>query len=188
MITERDQQIQDLEDQLAALATPAPIPEPVVEEPVESKYVADQGDEVDQMFAKYLNVNNCPVPIRRLGGGYYLFGTKKIYAKILNGKLVIRVGGGYMVIDEFIQTYAQQELIKIQARRAAGEDPFALDEHGSPKRGVMAATGSPRSSGKGSPKASSPTSSSINGTNKGPRTLTAGDIERLKSSGAAREI
>lgn len=41
-----------------------------------------------------------------------------------------------MVIDEFIQTYAQQELIKIQARRAAGEDPFALDEHGSPKRGV----------------------------------------------------
>lgn len=41
MITERDQQIQDLEDQLAALATPAPIPEPVVEEPVESKYVAD---------------------------------------------------------------------------------------------------------------------------------------------------
>jgi TfoX/Sxy family transcriptional regulator of competence genes len=47
-------------------------------------------------------VNNCPVPIKRLGGGYYLFGTKKIYAKILNGRLVIRVGGGYMVIDEFI--------------------------------------------------------------------------------------
>lgn len=92
-----------------------------------------------------------------------------------------------MVIDEFIQTYAQQELIKIQARRAAGEDPFALDEHGSPKRGVPAA-GSPRSSAKGSPKASSPTSSSINGTNKGPRTLTAADIEKLKSSGAAREI
>jgi hypothetical protein len=142
-------------------------------------YVPDNGDEVDQMLAKYLNVNNCPVPIRRLGGGYYLFGTKKIYAKILNGKLVIRVGGGYMVIDEFIQTYAQQELIKIQARRAAGEDPFALDEHGSPKRGVLA--GSPRSSAKaGSPKASSPSSSN---NNKNPRTLTANDIERLKGSG-----
>ena len=91
-----------------------------------------------------------------------------------------------MVIDEFIQTYAQQELIKIQARRAAGEDPFALDEHGSPKRGVQA--GSPRTSGKGSPKANSPSSASINGTDKGPRTLTAADIEKLKASGAAREI
>ena len=91
-----------------------------------------------------------------------------------------------MVIDEFIQTYAQAELLKIQSRRVAGKDPFALDEHGSPKRGVPAG-GSPRSSAKGSPKASSP-SSSINGTNKGPRTLTAYDIEKLKASGAAREI
>ena len=76
-------------------------------------YVPDTSDEVDQMLAKFINLSNCPVPIKRLGGGYYLFGTKKIFAKILNGRLVIRVGGGYMVIDEFIQTYAQQELLKI---------------------------------------------------------------------------
>jgi 5-methylcytosine-specific restriction endonuclease McrBC GTP-binding regulatory subunit McrB len=31
----------------------------------------------------------------------------------LNGKLVIRVGGGYMIIEEFINTYAEQELAKI---------------------------------------------------------------------------
>jgi hypothetical protein len=47
------------------------------------------------------------VPIKKLGNGYYIFGTRKIYAKILNGKLVIRVGGGYMVIEEFISTYAE---------------------------------------------------------------------------------
>ena len=28
----------------------------------------------------------------------------------MNGKLVIRVGGGYMVIEEFIATYADQEI------------------------------------------------------------------------------
>jgi hypothetical protein len=53
------------------------------------------------------------VPIKKLGNGYYIFGTRKIYAKILNGKLVIRVGGGYMVIEEFISTYAEQELNKM---------------------------------------------------------------------------
>jgi len=187
MIVERDQQILDLEEQIAALnAAPIAKATPPVEAQVEENYIADQNDEVDQLLAKFLNVNNCPVPIKRLGGGYYLFGTKKIYAKILNGRLVIRVGGGYMVIDEFIQSYAQQELIKINTRRANGEDPFALDEHGSPKRGVQA--GSPRSSAKGgSPKAGSPSNaSSINGS-KNQRTLTASDIEKLKASGAARD-
>jgi hypothetical protein len=43
-----------------------------------------------------------------------MFGTKKIYAKIMNGKLVVRVGGGFMGIDEFIQTYGESELLKIQ--------------------------------------------------------------------------
>lgn len=53
------------------------------------------------------------MPIKKLGNGYYIFGTRKIYAKILNGKLVIRVGGGYMIIEEFINTYAEQELTKL---------------------------------------------------------------------------
>ena len=59
------------------------------------------------MLAEWLNAHGCPIPIQRLGGGYYMFGTKKIYAKIINGKLVIRVGGGYMGIDEFMQHYGQ---------------------------------------------------------------------------------
>jgi hypothetical protein len=71
------------------------------------------------------------VPIKKLGNGYYIFGTRKIYAKILNGKLVIRVGGGYMVIEEFIQTYADAEMNKINkinAKSEAGsEDIDSLD-------------------------------------------------------------
>ena len=46
----------------------------------------------------------------RLGGGFYMFGTKKIYAKIMNGRLVIRVGGGYMSIDEFMKYHGVQEM------------------------------------------------------------------------------
>ena len=74
------------------------------------------------------------MPIRRLGNGYYIFGTRKVYAKIMNGKLVIRVGGGYMVIDEFIQTYADIEMNKIKTIQDQGGDPFAVDEKGSPVR------------------------------------------------------
>jgi hypothetical protein len=62
----------------------------------------------------------------RLGGGFYLFGTRKIYAKIMNGKLVVRVGGGYMVIEEFIATYADQELAKM--KKIAERDALAESE------------------------------------------------------------
>lgn len=50
------------------------------------------------------------MPIKKLSDGYYLFGTKKIYAKVLNGRLIIRVGGGFVVIEEFIKQYADKEL------------------------------------------------------------------------------
>ena len=38
-----------------------------------------------------------------------MYGSKKIFAKIMNGKLIIRVGGGYMLIDEFLKNFAEQE-------------------------------------------------------------------------------
>ena len=60
------------------------------------------------------------MPIRRLGGGFYLFGTRKIYAKVMNMKLVVRVGGGFMNFTEFIDTYALVELKKINELQSQG--------------------------------------------------------------------
>jgi hypothetical protein len=51
--------------------------------------------------------------VKRLGPGKYLFGSKNIMAKIINGKLVIRVGGGYMSADEFIEQYGKMEMMKM---------------------------------------------------------------------------
>jgi hypothetical protein len=59
-------------------------------------------------MAKYINECSFYVPVERLGEGTYLYGTKKIFAKIMNGKLIIRVGGGYMVIDEFLKQFEQE--------------------------------------------------------------------------------
>jgi Tfp pilus assembly protein PilN len=78
---------------------------------VEINYRAVKGDEVDEMLALYMK--DCPVPVKRLGNGFYLFGTRKIFAKIMNGKLVVRVGGGYMFISEFIVTYSDPEIAKL---------------------------------------------------------------------------
>lgn len=69
-----------------------------------------KGDLVDELIARYINQMSCPLPVKRLGDGFYLFGTKKIFAKIMNGKLVIRVGGGFMSIDEFLNSYADFEV------------------------------------------------------------------------------
>lgn len=56
---------------------------------------------VDELLARYINESGTTLPIARITEGWYLFGTRKIYAKVLNGRLVIRVGGGYMSLEEF---------------------------------------------------------------------------------------
>jgi hypothetical protein len=55
------------------------------------------------------------VPISKLNEpGVYLFGTRKMYVKILERKLMIRVGGGYIDIDEYMVGYTDSELAKVQ--------------------------------------------------------------------------
>lgn len=51
-----------------------------------------------------------------------MFGSRKIMCKIINGKLVVRVGGGYMSADEFIEQYGRIEILK--AMKMAGHPDF----------------------------------------------------------------
>lgn len=46
--------------------------------------------------------------------GVYQFGQKRIYVKVEKGdKILVRVGGGYMGIEEFIQQYTPEEVDKV---------------------------------------------------------------------------
>ena len=74
---------------------------------LKKNYRAMKGDMVDEIFGSYINNMEFPVPISRLGNGQYMFGTRKIFAKIVNGQLLIRVGGGYMGIEEFMGYYGR---------------------------------------------------------------------------------
>jgi hypothetical protein len=109
MLRDRDNVIEEFERQL--LEKP---PEKPKEPPKKINYRAIKGDLVDELIAKYINETQCPLPVKRLGDGNYLFGTKKVFAKILNGKIIIKVGGGFMSIDEFMQTYQDFEVQKVQ--------------------------------------------------------------------------
>jgi len=42
-----------------------------------------------------------------------MFGNKKIYCKLMNGKLLVRVGGGYVGIEEFIRIYMKEKAKKV---------------------------------------------------------------------------
>lgn len=52
----------------------------------------------------------------------YLFGTRKVYAKVINGKLMVRVGGGYMGFEDFYKTYADAEKVKLLAMSPSKEE------------------------------------------------------------------
>ena len=55
----------------------------------------------------------------RQSEGVYKFGTKKVAIKIEKGdQLLLRVGGGYMKISKFIETYTLQELDKLERSNA----------------------------------------------------------------------
>jgi hypothetical protein len=110
-------------------------------------YKAVKGDAIDELFAFHLNKHQLNLPIKRLGPGKYLFGTKQILAKIINGKLVIRVGGGYMSADEFIEQYGPMEILKIQQQEERNDPDYDASKKGPTARMSIRMT-----SPKGSPK------------------------------------
>ena len=66
------------------------------------KYSPVKGDRVDEMLDRFVKKYGLKIPMRRISENKYLFGTKLVSAKIINGNLMVRVGGGYMSIEEFV--------------------------------------------------------------------------------------
>lgn len=75
-----------------------------------------KGDKIDKMLAHYVNTHNIYIPIRRLEEKIYFFGTKKVTIVIINGALAIRVGGGYMDIEEYVSKHALSECNILKAK------------------------------------------------------------------------
>ena len=49
--------------------------------------------------------------------GIYQFGTKKIFVRVDHDKINIRVGGGFLSIDEFLDQYTPVEVSKLERNK-----------------------------------------------------------------------
>jgi hypothetical protein len=71
-----------------------------------ARYSPIRGDHVDEMLGNFVKKYEVKIPLRRISENRYLFGTKQVSASIINGRLMVRVGGGYMTIEEFVQKHS----------------------------------------------------------------------------------
>ena len=85
-----------------------------------SVYIPVKNDEVDRKLAEY--INNYPdrqklrIMFMRESQGVYEFGSKRVMVKVERDKIQIKVGGGYLSIDEFLDQYTPAELEKLERR------------------------------------------------------------------------
>jgi hypothetical protein len=83
-------------------------------------YVSMKDDPVDSALGEYINRREDPlmVPMIREDREIYTFGTKRIFIRVEQGKIIIRVGGGFMQLEEFLEIYTPIELEKQENRLA----------------------------------------------------------------------
>eukprot|EP01114_Cavostelium_apophysatum_P016616 TRINITY_DN4770_c0_g1_i2.p1 TRINITY_DN4770_c0_g1~~TRINITY_DN4770_c0_g1_i2.p1 ORF type:complete len:368 (-),score=158.94 TRINITY_DN4770_c0_g1_i2:27-1130(-) len=70
--------------------------------------VPETGDEVSEALAEVIKKRPeikdlLPANAARLGSGVYQFGTKKIIVKRIDREVFVRVGGGYMTFEKYVQ-------------------------------------------------------------------------------------
>lgn len=91
----------------ARTSTPTPISP---EKPLFKKLiVAKNADVVDKMLIEAQNAVQGDISLVLIdkAKNLYQFGTKRVTCKVQNGKLLLRVGGGYMSFEEFYAEYSE---------------------------------------------------------------------------------
>ena len=83
-------------------------------------YIPVKNDTIDKKLAEY--INNYPdrkklkIMFMRESEGVYEFGSKRVKVSVQRDKIQIKVGGGYLSIDEFLDQYTPTELDRLERR------------------------------------------------------------------------
>lgn len=169
---------QSLKDQLAAARTEQEESERLLTETVSKLPAPRSSDLIDQLLRDYMQSHHLKNPFVRLAEGLYNFGTKKVSVTVKNGSIIVRVGGGYMFLEEFLRLYLPKEterkvqlVISPHSRsQSVGTDfkrTFTLtldrqDSFPTPQRSTDSPPKSQRSAREASPSLYQPTVSSQN--------------------------
>lgn len=73
---------------------------------------------IDEMLENFVKNNKVKVPINRIDKSKYLFGMKFINAQIINGILMVRVGGGFMTMLDFVEKHSYKEMLSLRVKMA----------------------------------------------------------------------
>ena len=83
-------------------------------------YIPVKDDQVDRRLAEFINNyperQNLKIMFMRESEGVYQFGTKKVAVKVEQDNIKIRVGGGYLSIDEFLDQYTPVEMERLDRK------------------------------------------------------------------------
>lgn len=83
-------------------------------------YIPVKNDLVDLRLAEYINNypdrNKLKVMFMRESEGVYEFGQKRVGIKVEKDRINVRVGGGYLSIDEFLDQYTPTELAILERK------------------------------------------------------------------------
>lgn len=75
------------------------------------------------MLSDYQKNKKPNVEIKQINNENYLFGNKKVFLKILNGNLVVRTGGGYINIHDYIFENFTSKITRIGSARKGSTSP-----------------------------------------------------------------
>ena len=59
--------------------------------------------DVDEVFSRFLKKHKLTSEVQKISQGKYIWNQSKILVRMINERIIIRVGGGYMNVEEFVK-------------------------------------------------------------------------------------
>jgi hypothetical protein len=92
-------------------------------------YIPVRGDPLDFAMAEFVNNLKRPlkIPFVRQDPGFYLFGSRNIKIRLLKNKPVIYAPEPSMAIDEFVNRFTREEIIKFEEQKKIDDKRIASE-------------------------------------------------------------
>ena len=99
-------------------------------------YIPVRGDPLDFAMAEFVNNLKRPlkIPFVRQDPGFYLFGSRNIRLRLVNNKPFIYAPEPVMVIDEFVNKFTREEIVKFEEQKKIDDKKFATEQSIFPSR------------------------------------------------------